>query len=308
MANMLTIASISLETGVSKEVLRKWEERYGFPVPERDASSHRTYAQHQVLRLKLIKRLIDRGMRPSQVVPLDEEGLQSLLLAHEEAPVSAEVDTGVMAELMALLRCRDRSALTQRLKQEVGLLGLEKFVLEVMCALNVAVGQAWERGEIGIRDEHVYTEVIQNLIREELSAVSKPDGLPRILVTTPSGELHTMGLLMAEALTSLHGACCISLGAQTPLEEIPHAIRDYRADIVCLSFSAAFPRRRIPPYLKSLRAAVPQAVEIWVGGAGVAGLDRSPRGIKLMATLDQLGATLHKYRLAHQVALSRVAV
>jgi len=308
MANMLTIASISLETGVSKEVLRKWEERYGFPVPERDASGHRTYAQHQVLRLKLIKRLIDRGMRPSQAVPMDEDSLQALLHAHEAAPVSTAVGAGLMAELMALLRCRDRSALTQRLKREVGLLGLEKFVLDVMCALNVAVGQAWERGEIGIRDEHVYTEVIQNLIREELSAVSKPGGLPRILVTTPSGELHTLGLLMVEALASLHGASCISLGAQTPLEEIPHAIRDYRADIVCLCFSAAFPRRRIPPYLKSLRATVPQAVEIWVGGAAVAELDRSPRGIKLMATLEQLGAALDKYRRTHQVALSPVPV
>jgi hypothetical protein len=60
--------------------------------------------------------------------------------------------------------------------------------------------------------------------------------------------------------------------------------------------------------LKSLRATVPQAVEIWVGGAGVAGLDRSPRGIKLMATLDQLDAALDKYRRTHHVALSRVPV
>jgi DNA-binding transcriptional MerR regulator/methylmalonyl-CoA mutase cobalamin-binding subunit len=306
MENMLTIATISSETGIAKEVLRKWEERYGFPVPERDASRHRTYAQHQCVRLKLVKRLIDRGMRPSQVVPLDEETLQLLLQTHQEAPASGGLDTEVVAAMMAMLRGRDRNALTEQLRLEVRRLGLERFVLDVMCALNAAVGQAWEREDIGIRDEHVYTEVIQNLIREELSLVSKPVGLPRILLTTPSGELHTLGLLMVEALTSLHGANCISLGAQTPLEEIPHAIRDYRADIVCLCFSAAFPRRRILPFLKTLRATVPPGVEIWIGGAGVSGLDRSPRGIRVMATLDQLGGALNKFRRARQVAPSPV--
>ncbi len=78
MSDIRSIASISLETGISKEVLRKWEERYGFPVPERDASGHRSYAAHQTVRLQLIKRLIDGGSRPAQVVPLSEEALQSL--------------------------------------------------------------------------------------------------------------------------------------------------------------------------------------------------------------------------------------
>ncbi|MGK5024274.1 MerR family transcriptional regulator [Janthinobacterium sp. RB2R34] len=301
MSDIHTIASIALETGISKEVLRKWEERYGFPAPQRDASGHRTYPAQQAVRLKLVKRLIDAGMRPSQVVPLDEQSLASLLQPKLPLAVSDDTDTAVVAALMAMLRCRDRNALTQRLRQEVRQLGLERFVLDVVCALNMAVGQTWERGEIGIRDEHMYTEVLQNLIREELSLAQQPDGLPRILMTTPPGELHTLGLLMVEAVATFHGACGISLGAQTPLEEIAHAVGDYHADIVCLCFSAAFPKRKIVPFLKTLRGMVPPVVEIWVGGAGVGALDSSPRGIRIMTALGQLGDALSKYRREHKV-------
>ncbi|MEM8513934.1 DNA-binding transcriptional MerR regulator [Massilia sp. MP_M2] len=295
MTDVCTIAAISLDSGISKEVLRKWEERYGFPGPERDASGHRVYAVHQTARLKLIKRLIDNGMRPSQLVPLSEEALQSLLDEQSIINSVPAMESQVVDELMALLQLHDRSALDDRLKQEVKRLGVEKFVMEVMCPLNGAVGTAWVQGKIGIRDEHVYSEMIQSLIREEISQVSKPDGWPRMLITTPSGELHTLGILMVNVLASLHSACCISLGPQTPIQEIPIAAADYRADIVCLCFSAAFPKRKILPYLKELRSVVPQNVEIWIGGAGAVGLDRSPRGIRLLLTLHEVTDAVRNY-------------
>ncbi|MBB3225061.1 MerR family transcriptional regulator [Pseudoduganella umbonata] len=286
MSDVRSIAAISLETGIAKEVLRKWEERYGFPVPERDASGHRTYAAQQTVRLLLIKRLINSGKRPSQVVPLNEEALHALLHQQDSQTLPSHANTRVVSELMDLLHARDRLALDDRLHRELQQAGLEKFVTEVMSALNIAVGTAWEQGRIGVRDEHMYSESIQRLIRQGISRVARREGRPRMLFTTPSGELHTLGILMVEALASQHGACCISLGAQTPVEEIPLAAADCDADIVCLCFSAAFPKRQIVPYLRELRSSIPPRVEIWTGGAGTGGLDRLPRGIKVLPTLQ----------------------
>lgn len=305
MAEIITISTMSLETGISKEVLRKWEERYGFPVPERDASGCRAYAPQQTARLKLIKRLIDSGMRPAHVVPLVEVELQTLLRARSDMTPASNVDSLLVADLMAVLRRRDLVALTQRLRWELDRLGLETFVLSVMGALNREIGAAWERGEIAIRDEHMYSEAIQRLLREQLALADQTDGAPRVLFTTPSGESHTLGILMAEALLSQYGACCISLGAQMPVEEIVHGIDDYRADIVCLCFSAAFPKRRIAPLLKTLRGLVPATVEIWVGGAGVIALDRSPRGVNIMPALQHLKEALCKFRRSRSSMLAR---
>ena len=83
-----------------------------------------------------------------------------------------------------------------------------------------------------------------------------------------------MGLLMVEALLSLEGARCISLGAQMPLVEIAHAAAAHRADIVALSFSAAFPARQVPNLLRQLRDALPATTMLGPAAAGRGALPR----------------------------------
>ena len=46
------------------------EKRYGFPNPERDANGERCYPFDQVERLRLMKRLIDQGHRPGNLMRL----------------------------------------------------------------------------------------------------------------------------------------------------------------------------------------------------------------------------------------------
>ncbi|MBP8028611.1 MAG: MerR family transcriptional regulator, partial [Giesbergeria sp.] len=75
----LSIAAVERETGLAKDTLRVWEKRYGFPAPLRDAAGDRLYPSAQVVQLKLIRRLLDAGMRPGKVVGLDNDALQALL-------------------------------------------------------------------------------------------------------------------------------------------------------------------------------------------------------------------------------------
>ena len=65
-----TIADVERDTGLSKDTLRVWERRYGFPLPLRDAQGERRYDDDQLLRLRHIRRLLDAGHRPGRVVPL----------------------------------------------------------------------------------------------------------------------------------------------------------------------------------------------------------------------------------------------
>ena len=56
------ITAVERDTGLSKDVLRMWERRYGFPRPERDGNGERLYPAAQVARLRLLKRLMDQGL------------------------------------------------------------------------------------------------------------------------------------------------------------------------------------------------------------------------------------------------------
>ena len=58
----LTIGTVAAETGTSPEVLRMWEQRYGFPVPARQASGHRRYSARHIAQIRQVQRDRDAGM------------------------------------------------------------------------------------------------------------------------------------------------------------------------------------------------------------------------------------------------------
>ena len=74
----MSIAEVERDVGLSKDVLRVWERRYGFPAPERDVNGERLYPAEQLARLRLIKRLMDQGHRPGRLLSMPLEALESL--------------------------------------------------------------------------------------------------------------------------------------------------------------------------------------------------------------------------------------
>jgi DNA-binding transcriptional MerR regulator len=89
---MLTIAQVERETGLSKDVLRVWERRYGFPTPRRSEGGDRLYEPDQVERLRLIKRLMDQGLRPGRLFSLAADQLNDLAqVQHAGAAESASL-------------------------------------------------------------------------------------------------------------------------------------------------------------------------------------------------------------------------
>ena len=299
----LSISAVERETGLSKDVLRKWEVRYGFPQPLRDAFGERIYPPEQVNRLRLIKRLMDIGMRPSKIVARTEEELLALAASRHVAMSPAQ-EPEIEADALKMLRRHDPEGLRRMLHRQLLRQGLVRFVQDTIAPLNHAVGEAWSRGELEVYEEHLYTEVVQSVLRTAMIGINDQHGRPRVLLTTLPEEPHGLGILMVAALLALEGAYCLSLGTQTPLEEIANAVKAQAIDIVVLSFSIIYPPRRIPPALAELRQRLAAAVEVWAGGAGTARLHRTPTGTRLLPTLEDALAALEDWRSAHAALLS----
>jgi len=291
-----TIAAVERDVGVSKDVLRVWERRYGFPVPDRDPHGERLYPAGQVLRLRLIKRLMDLGHRPGRLMTTSVDALEALAASSRGAK-APDGDTGSheLGELFALIREHDGPAYLQAMQQRLARQGLRQFVQDTVGPLTVQIGFAWERGQLQVFEEHLFTELTARVLRHAIAAV--PGGRePRVLLTTLPKEPHEMGLLMVEAVLSLEGAQCISLGTQMPLMEIVDAVAAHQIDVVALSFSAAFPARQTRALLEQLRAALSGTTELWAGGAGVRKL-AAPDGVMCMASLDSAIAAVTRWRL-----------
>lgn len=293
-ARGLPIASVERETGLSKDTLRVWERRYGFPDPQRDANGERLYSPEQVQRLAQIKRLIDRGHRPGKLLALDHAGLDAL--DESRAPRIAGPAEEALDVWMGLVRNHDTEGLQRQFHLDLAKRGMAGLVQDIVAPLVVRVGEAWSRNELGIFEEHLFSQQLEKLFRTTLANMGQLSGSPRVLLTTLSGEEHTLGLLMVEALLVLEDAFPILLGPQTPIDEIARAARVKEVDIVCLSFSSAYSSALAGQGLAELRALLPPAQQLWAGGTGIKAIRKSIEGVSLLPGFDELFSGLAAWR------------
>lgn len=297
-----SISEVERDTGVPKETLRVWERRYAFPHPERDANGERLYPASQVQRLRLVKRLLDLGYRPGKIIHLDSDALAELAAkAGAESP-TPNANAPEMRLALDLIKRHKVGELRQRLAQASLHLGLQRFVTELVAPLTTLVGDSWAAGELAVFEEHLFAELIQSVMRNAIFSANQQIGLaagsPRILLTTVPQERHGLGLLMAEALFALEGAHCVSLGVQTPLNDIVRAARVQNADIVALSFSSAVSPRAAVDNVIELQARLGDATQVWAGGS-CAALVRRQLGPQRVLDLHDIGGAVARWRAQH---------
>jgi DNA-binding transcriptional MerR regulator/methylmalonyl-CoA mutase cobalamin-binding subunit len=291
----LNISAVERDTGLSKDVLRIWERRYGFPRPGRDENAERQYTAHELAKLRAIKRLMDTGLRPGKLIrqSLDELNALTEKRVHPRRDALAPA---MERDVLTLLKAHDAAGLHATLANLLVRHGVQRFVVEIVAPLNRAVGEAWMRGELQVFEEHLYTEQLQLALRGAINAFPRPSGAPRILLTTVPGEQHGIGLLMVDALLSPEGAYCISLGTQTPFEDIRRAALAHKVHVVALSFSTAFPPRQVGDTIATLRRLLPPAVALWAGGEVTRRLRKTLSGVQIIAEIADTLSALKNWR------------
>jgi MerR family transcriptional regulator, light-induced transcriptional regulator len=298
----LSISAVERDVGLSKDTLRVWERRYGFPQPDRDVFGERVYPLEQVDKLRVIRRLMDAGYRPGKIINLPVEQLQKISAELSNAPrtlVEANAEQNDLQRFIELTKEHKIEELRSALSQAALKGGMEYFVMKVVAPLNRMVGDAWARGYFEIFEEHIYTESVQVVLRNAISTIPQSGLRPRVLLTTFPQESHALGLLMAEALLTLNGARCISLGVQTPIWDITLAAQSQKVDIVALSFSATLNPNIVVDGLVELRQKLAPSIEIWAGGQCPVLQRKPPQNIIVMPELADIHKALGRWRAVH---------
>jgi MerR family transcriptional regulator, light-induced transcriptional regulator len=298
----LSISAVERDVGLSKDTLRVWERRYGFPQPDRDAFGERVYPLEQVDKLRVIRRLMDAGYRPGKIINLPVEQLQKISAELSNSPrtlVEANAEQNDLQRFIELTKEHKIEELRSALSQAALKGGMEYFVMKVVAPLNRMVGDAWARGYFEIFEEHIYTESVQVVLRNAISTIPQSGLRPRVLLTTFPQESHALGLLMAEALLTLNGARCISLGVQTPIWDITLAAQSQKVDIVALSFSATLNPNIVIDGLVELRQKLAPSIDIWAGGQCPVLQRKPPQNIVVMPELADIHKALGRWRSVH---------
>ncbi len=296
----MRIAEVERDTGIGKDTLRVWERRYGFPEPERDPSGERIYPMAQVERLRIIRRLMDQGVRPGKIITQDLSELLKLLDSFGSSAVdpSSYLFCNSMLKLLRMHRSHElRAHLNRILVKE----GLQRFITHTVVPMNDVVGDSWLRGELSIPEEHLYTEQVQNVIRHAIQMQAPSHSAPKILLTTFPSEEHGLGILMVESMCAAEGAQCTSLGTRLPLSDIASYAATGAFDVVAVSFSAAYPARDAIKDLRQFRQLLLPEIMIWAGGGALPAKKMDIEGIRVLNKIDGVPALVANWRQAHGV-------
>lgn len=296
------MGAVTRRTGIGEHTLRAWERRFGFPKPVRLASGHRRFSGDQVQHLLLIAKALESGYRAGDIVPLPLSELEQLL---QSSGVFDRVGAHGNAEdvmLVAFDACRrfDRESLAALFHGEAAVLGLPRFLRERVAPLLDEVGDAWGRGEIEIRHEHFFSEVLEDELRR-LRAPLEPatKGRPVVVASLPN-ELHVLGLQIAALAIVTAGRSVRVLGPHLPVEEIVQAAKALDASAVGLSVSIFAEPEETAREITAVRERLPAETALWIGGAGSENLENLPTGVEKTVSLDDLDRALT--RLPDQAA------
>jgi MerR family transcriptional regulator, light-induced transcriptional regulator len=281
----LSLSQLTELTGLTPELIRAWERRYGFPTPRRTEGGHRRYNPEEVEALHRAALLVRSGYRARDAVG------QARHAGTEAQPSAAAIEqsaeslawalvAGDPAHALALLRGTERA------------LGFEQALEErVLPALRV-VGDGWQSGRMSVAEEHAATGIVISWLGTVRSGLPPVPGPLQVLIATPAGEDHAVAVWALELLLSRRGIAALALGSNVPQESLARelAARNPRALVFALARPNSAELRR------AAAGAAAQGVVAYAGGPGAVRLPASVRRLPptLTAAADALRDNLRE--------------
>jgi MerR family transcriptional regulator, light-induced transcriptional regulator len=272
-----TVGAVARGTGLSPHVLRAWERRYGVVEPERSAGGTRLYSAADVLRLRLLRRVTAAGMGIAQATKLSTEELLALVRAEPEpipladaAPQPSRQAELFIAPVLAAIEAMDASRMHAALLRAAVTLGAYQFAVSVAVPLLREVGASWESGALCPAHEHLFSVQLRRVLVWLLESLPVPSSAPGVVATTPSGQAHELGVLLAAVVSAGEGWRVSYFGPELPPADIATAVDLTRARAILLSVLSRTSQDELLTYVGALQAALPAGVVVLVGGCGVA--------------------------------------
>ena len=245
--HMLRIGELGRRVGVSPELLRAWERRYGLLEPARTEGGRRLYSATDEHRVRAMQAHMKTGLSAAEAARLALAG---------DTPAALSTGSGETLQ-------RERDALRQALDSlnadaAHGVLDrvLDAFTLDTVLAGIVLpylreLGERWERGEASVGQEHFAS----NLIRARLLALARGwergDGRSALLACA-SGEQHDLPLIVFGLALRNRGWRIVFLGADTPAATVAEAADQLAPTLVVISAVEAGALQREMPALEAL--------------------------------------------------------
>ena len=267
--NIHRIHRVAKLTGLSKDVIRVWERRFGLLKPTRGANRYRNYSDEDVTLLRFLKEQLDAGSSIGELAKLGREEL--LGRARASAPRVSFVDntfSRLLRELLSTLNPFDRVIFEKRLNGAVAVVPFEEALHGILLPLQEQVGQLWHEGHVNVAIEHYVTKQIQQKIFSAMNQLPVAEFGAKVIVACPPGEEHDIAALAVAYRCRVRGCRVYYLGANVPIASLTNLCDKVKPDLTIISFPLALPEANAAALVQSLTHEVVPASRLAVGGHG----------------------------------------
>ncbi|MGD0436428.1 MAG: MerR family transcriptional regulator [Bryobacteraceae bacterium] len=284
MANRYPIRAVAKITGISLDTLRAWERRYKAVVPER-SDRGRQYGPEHIERLLLLGQLVKKGHAIGGIASLTDQELHNLL-AQEPGPPNdgPKPTTDILAPVLSAVESFDAARAEDELSRLAAVLSPRDLVYHVAVPLMREVGIRWHDGTFAIAQEHLVSGALRNLLGGMMRLYRPSDAAMKMVLATPAGESHEFGILASAMLASMAGIEPVYLGPDLPAAEIAETAQRVSARVVLLGITLI--GETTEEEVSAIASAMPETVELWVGGASGAKLDLASLGRETVLIKD----------------------
>jgi methanogenic corrinoid protein MtbC1 len=253
------------------------------------------YTDEDIDKLRLLKRAVAAGRRISDVAAMGMAELRELVEEDTSEsgppqPVVPEPTNGgaYLDTALTALEQLDKNGLEQALSDAAVSLSAPALRQTVLAPLLHFIGDRWHEGSLRIVHEHLGSAIVRGFM-STFGNGTKSSSAPKIVVTTPAGQRHEMGALLAASAADEFGWNVYYLGPDLPAEEIAAAVRQLQPRAVGLSVIYKNGNLQVQEELKKLRRYIDPAINIIVGGRAAGAMQPflEDIGIKCVEDLAQ---------------------
>lgn len=222
----LRIGELSRRSGVSPDLLRAWERRYGLLRPSRSTGGLRLYSQDDLARVQAMQQQLAAGLAAAEAAAAAANQANPAQATNETAHAHDELD----AALLAFDEARSHAVLDALIAR----FSLDTVLSDVVLPYLHGLGERWEKGEASVAQEHFASA----LLRGRLLGLARGWGQglgPTALLACAPGEQHDLGLIAFGLTLRARGWRILYLGPDTPLDALAEAARSAQPDIVVIS-------------------------------------------------------------------------
>jgi MerR family transcriptional regulator, light-induced transcriptional regulator len=267
--NVHRIHRVAKLTGLSRDVIRVWERRFGLLTPTRGANRYRNYSDEDVALLRYLKEQLDAGASIGDLARLGREELMNRVrAATPRATIVDNTFNRLLRELLSALDPFDRITFEKRLNGAVAVVPFEEALHGILLPLQEQVGQLWHDGHVNIALEHYVTKQIQQKIFSAMNQLPVAEFGAKVVVACPPGEEHDIAALAVAYRCRVRGCRVYYLGANVPVSALTNLCRKVEPDVTIISFPLALPEAKAAEVIQALSDELRPVSTVMAGGHG----------------------------------------